>query len=151
GDGITSATAVTLSGSAEPGAAIALLDSAAGNTPVGTTIADATGHWQYAIANLTVGQHGFTGTATDGVGNSTTSAALPLTVHAPVTPTILGFTSQGRTSGHLTNADSVALDGIGEAGSTIQVLDGSNAVDSTQVLSNGHWQLSVAGLTDGLH
>jgi hypothetical protein len=75
GDGITSgngAHAITLAGTADPGATVALYD---GKTPVGTTVAAADGSWSIPTSSLADGKHSFTATATDAEGD--TSPASP--------------------------------------------------------------------------
>ena len=83
-DSVSSSNVVTLNGTAEANSTVTVLD---GTTHLGTTTASATGTWTYATAALPAGSHSFTATDTDAAGNaSTASAALNLTLTAPVNP-----------------------------------------------------------------
>ncbi|NML45874.1 phosphatase PAP2 family protein [Ramlibacter sp. G-1-2-2] len=68
GDHITSASSVTLNGSAEGGAALALLR---GATSLGTTTAASNGSFSFASVQLAAGSNTLTVVATDAAGNST--------------------------------------------------------------------------------
>lgn len=92
GDRITTASVLTLSGTAEAGSTVKLFD---GATQIGTARASASGAWSLATAQLPSGAHNFTARTTDAAGNtSTASAALSLRVDAvsapPVTPPVTG-------------------------------------------------------------
>ncbi|WP_156937053.1 Ig-like domain-containing protein [Bradyrhizobium sp. WSM2254] len=74
---------LTLSGTAEAGSTVKVVE---GTTVIGTTKADAGGAWSLTTAQLAAGNHAFAAMATDAAGNvSTKSAALNVTVSAPVT------------------------------------------------------------------
>ena len=67
-DGTTSAsTALTVSGTAEPGSIVELFD---GSTSKGVTTATAGGGWSKAVTGLADGSHVFTAVATDAAGNT---------------------------------------------------------------------------------
>jgi ELWxxDGT repeat protein len=89
GDGITSDTTPTLTGTAEPGSVVQVFD---GPTALGTTTAGAGGNWQFTTPAQADGPHPFTATATDVAANtSNPSAAFTVTVDttgptAAVTP-----------------------------------------------------------------
>ena len=72
GDGITSATALTLTGTAEANSTVNVYD---GTTELGTTTANSSGAWNFATTQLASGNHAFTATDADAAGN--TSAASP--------------------------------------------------------------------------
>jgi hypothetical protein len=77
GDKITSASVLTLTGTAEAGSTVEMFD---GTTQIGTAKAGANGAWSLATAELSTGTHDFTVTATDAAGN-TGSASSPLSVN----------------------------------------------------------------------
>ena len=73
GDKVTSASVLTLSGTAEAGSTVKLFD---GSTQIGTAIANASGAWSIATSNLAAGTHNFTAKATDVAGNTSSSSSL---------------------------------------------------------------------------
>ncbi|WP_245283509.1 Ig-like domain-containing protein [Bradyrhizobium sp. URHD0069] len=77
GDKITSASVLTLTGTAEAGSTVKMFD---GTTQIGTAKTGANGAWSLATAELSTGAHNFTATATDAAGN-TGSASSPLNVN----------------------------------------------------------------------
>ncbi|WP_271576329.1 Ig-like domain-containing protein [Bradyrhizobium sp. CCBAU 11361] len=80
---MTNTGQLTLSGTAEAGSTVKVVE---GTTVIGTTKADAGGAWSLTTAQLAAGNHAFAAMATDAAGNvSTKSAALNVTVSAPVT------------------------------------------------------------------
>ena len=86
GDKITTASVLTLSGTAEAGSTVKLLD---GATEIGTAKANANGAWSVATSQLSGGTHNFTAKATDAAGNvSSASSALSLRVDAATSPPV---------------------------------------------------------------
>jgi len=84
GDKITTASVLTLSGTAEAGSTVKLFD---GTTPIGTASANTSGAWNLTTAKLSTGTHNFTATATDAAGNTSAAASpLSLRVDAPASP-----------------------------------------------------------------
>ena len=79
GDGITSATILTLTGAAEANSTVQIYDK---NTLLGTTTANSGGEWSYTTGTLGNGNHNFAATATDAAANtSADSAALNVKIH----------------------------------------------------------------------
>ena len=76
GDKITTASVLTLSGTAEAGSTVKLFD---GSTQIGTAKANTSGSWSIPTSNLATGSHNITAKATDVAGN-TSSASSPLSV-----------------------------------------------------------------------
>lgn len=66
---------VLVTGTAEPGSAIALFDGAASGAPAGTTQGDRGGSWSVALSNLSEGTHALVAVATDDAGNASPSSA----------------------------------------------------------------------------
>jgi len=92
GDGITDTGAITITGSGEPGASLAIT---VDGTVVGTITIPSSGQWSYLFAPpLADGTHAITVAATDLAGNTATSNALSVTVDtlAPAAPVISQIT-----------------------------------------------------------
>ncbi len=86
GDGETTDTTPTLSGTAEAGSTIEVLD---GSEVIGSTTADANGDWTFTTDPLALGVHTFSALAIDTAGNAgPSSSGLAVTIIAEPTPTI---------------------------------------------------------------
>jgi len=83
GDGHTTATSITLTGTGEANSTVNVFD---GTTSVGHASVNASGDWSLPDSGLTVGPHSFTATDTDANGTSTASAVFAVTVGAPTAP-----------------------------------------------------------------
>ena len=80
-NGSTDDTMPTFNGTTEAGATVTIAD---GETVLGTTTADANGHYTFTPDTpLSVGSHSVNATATDAAGNSTTSTSTAFTVEPP--------------------------------------------------------------------
>ena len=149
---LTAAQAVSLSGTAEPGATVHVFD---GATLVGTATADANGTWSVAATNLAEGAHSFTTTVTDAAGNtSTASPVRDLTVDAtaPVTAAVAAVTRpDGVAVEAVTNTRDVTLSGTAEAGATVHVFDGATLIGTATADANGNWSVAATGLADGTY
>ena len=147
GDNITSANALTLTGTAQANSTVKIYD---GTTLLGSAVADGTGAWSFATAVLADGWHGFTATATDSGGNtSAASSATNVIVDtvAPVTPTIsLQSVDSGIAGDGITNVNVVSLTGTAEINSTIKIYDGATLVGSATADGQGVWSF-VADLS----
>ncbi|WP_168198748.1 Ig-like domain-containing protein [Jejubacter calystegiae] len=146
---ITGDTTPTLSGTAEAGSTVTIRD---GDSVLGTTTADADGHWQFTVPDdkaLADGDYTLTATATDAAGNtSSTSDGVYVGVNSvmPETPTLTGPAA--------THDKTPALSGTAEAGSTVTIRDGDNVLGTTTADADGHWQFTVPddkALADGSH
>ena len=82
GDGHTTATSITLTGTGEANSTVNVFD---GTTSVGHASVNASGAWSLPDSGLTVGAHNFTATA-DANGTSAASAVFAVTVDAPTAP-----------------------------------------------------------------
>jgi len=83
GDGHTTATSITLTGTGEANSTVNV---SAGTSSIGHASVNASGAWSLQASGLTVGLHNFTATDTDADGTSTASAVFAVTVDAPTTP-----------------------------------------------------------------
>ena len=143
GDKITSADVLTLSGTAEANSTVNVFD---GATLLSSAVANGNGAWTYTTAVLTNGAHSLTATATDAAGNtSAVSAAMSLTIDtvAPAAPVIL--------SDATINTNEVLLTGTAEAGSTVNVYDGTLLIGTTTANGTGAWSYTTTPLPDGAH
>lgn len=143
GDGITNATVLTLTGTAEANSVVLVYD---GTTWVGNATANGSGAWSFTTGTLANGAHSFTATDTDTAGDiSAASAALVVTVDtvAPNAPVIASDT--------IINANEVNLAGTAEANSTVNVFDGTTELGTALVSASGAWTFTTGALADGTH
>lgn len=120
-----------LTGSAEPGATVILID---GNgTPIGQVVANAgTGQWSFTPNPPLVGGTTVIAIAQDAAGNTSGPASTLVDTTAPTTPTILP-------------SNGTVLSGTGEAGSSIVLSDGNgNPIAQVSVDGNGKWSFTPA-------
>lgn len=122
-DDITSATAPTITGSAEDGTSVTLYDTD-GVSVLGTAIASG-GAWSITSSALGQGTHGLSVTATDLAGNeSVRSTVLQLTIDAGA-PTALALSATGASTG-----------GAG-SGAALATLSASDSTAVTYALATG--------------
>ncbi|MES2295937.1 MAG: Ig-like domain-containing protein [Pseudomonadota bacterium] len=151
--GSTSDTTLGLSGTAEAGSVVEIYDGASklGNASLSG------GSWSYTTPALSETLHTLTARATDAVGNMGASAAVTATISsAPPVVTISGTigTNTGATSSigdnGLTRDNTLALSGTAEAGGTVTIYDGANALGQAS-LSGTSWSYTTPALADGAH
>lgn len=147
----------TLSGTAEAGSTVNILDNGA---IIGTVTANALGIWTFTPgANLGEGSHTLTVTATDSAGNvSTPSTGFVVNVDTlppapPVVVTVTNdITSQPITSGQPTNDNTPTFSGTAEAGTTLTFKDGNVIIGTVTVPVGGNWTFTpTVPLLDGSH
>jgi autotransporter passenger strand-loop-strand repeat protein len=150
-DGVTDATNVSVSGTAEPNSTVSLYD---GKTLVGTVGASSSGTWSVANVTLSQGTNKLTATATDPAGN-TSGASAPfvatLDTTAPAAPAVSGIspdTGSSSTDG-ITDATSVTVTGTAEANSTVKLYDGTTLVGTVTAKNNGAWSVANVTLSQG--
>jgi hypothetical protein len=152
GDGITNATMLTLSGTAEANSTVKIYDGAA---QVGVATANANGNWSTSTSTLAVGSHNLTAKATDAAGNtSVASSTLSITIDstAPGAPTITSYSPDTGTPGDgITSANVLTLSGTAEANSTVKVYDGATLLGSVVANGSGSWSYTTATLASGSH
>jgi hypothetical protein len=143
GDGITSDSTLTLTGTAAANSTVKVSD---GATQLGTASANSAGAWSYTTAALSDGSHKLAATATNSSGTSTTSTVLAVTIDtvAPNAPVETGASIVSGTT-------KVQVTGTAEANSTLQVFDGGTAVGTTTANSSGAWSLTTGTLASGGH
>ena len=152
GDGITNATVLTLTGTAEANSTVTVFD---GAKQLGTATANASGAWSYTTGTLASASHSFTAKATDTAGNtSTASTALNVTVDAvaPNAPAISLISPDSGVAGDgITNATVLTLTGTAEANSTVTVFDGAKQLGTATTNANGAWSYTTGTLASAGH
>ncbi|HXT09037.1 MAG TPA: Ig-like domain-containing protein [Roseiarcus sp.] len=143
GDGVTNATQLTLTGSANANSSVAVYN---GSAVLGNTTANASGAWTYVTSTLSAGAHAFTATDTVSGATSAASGALNVTIDAtaPAAPV--------ETGDSIVNGNQVAVSGTAAANTTITIYDGGNTVVGTGVTnSSGNWSVTTSALSNGSH
>jgi hypothetical protein len=133
-DDITKNTSVRITGTAQAGATVELFD---GTTSRGTTIADASNAFSLAVT-LTAGVRSITAKATDAAGNVSAASTPPLTITvdrtAPAQPSVPVLVAADDTglddSDGITKKQTVTLEVIAEAGSTVRLFNGESALNT---------------------
>ncbi len=113
---------------------------------------------------LAVGQHTFEVRAKDQANNvdgtpasrtwTITSPAPPPDTTPPAKPTLdLAADSDGGSSNtdNITNDATPTFSGTAEAGSTVELFDGTTSLGTTTADSSGNWSKTVSALSDGVH
>lgn len=154
----TNDTTPSISGVSEEGATITIYDTD-GTTVLGTTVAGSGGLWTVNLPVLGTGSHSLTATATDVAGNvSTPSAPVVVVIDTAPPAQIIGITvTDNKTpitgtvgSGADINDSSPILSGRAEAGSTVNVYNGSTLIGTGKADSNGDWSFApTVALPDG--
>lgn len=146
--GATDDTTPTLRGTTDIGSTVEVFidgDSA------GFATVDASGNWIFEIATpLSESAHNFTVQATNAQGQGGLSAPVGITIDlsAPAQPVITSATDDvpgvigTLINGALTNDSRPTLNGTGEAGATIRILDNGVEIGSATVDQSGNWRFT---------
>ncbi|MCG2645575.1 MULTISPECIES: Ig-like domain-containing protein, partial [Bradyrhizobium] len=133
---------VMLKGTAEANSLIKIFD---GSVQIGTSTATSAGAWSFDAGNLSAGGHDLTSTATDAAGNTSQASAithLEVAAQADVEFTNLSENRWG----------AVTLKGTADPNSTIKLFDGTKAIGSATVGSDGTWTYTTkAGFPNTVH
>ncbi|WP_294645445.1 Ig-like domain-containing protein [uncultured Aureimonas sp.] len=146
GDGVTNAQTADLSGRADAGSSVKILD---GSRVLGTVVADASGQWSFSTKTLADGQHVFSVIETDVAGNkSATSAGAAMTVDTkgPARPVF-----EGDTAKLYVREDASLLKGTAEALSKVDVFDNGVRIGGAVTGADGKWTYLASGLDEGAH
>jgi 2',3'-cyclic-nucleotide 2'-phosphodiesterase (5'-nucleotidase family) len=147
-DNITSLTSgLTISGTAEAGASVELFD---GSTSLGTTVAAANGTFSLDVS-LPAGARSITARATDAAGNvSPPSALLLITVDAAAATAPSGLDLAAVDDTGVSSSDNITdqtqgltISGTAEAGSSVQLFDGTTSLGTTTAGPDGRFSLDV--------
>ncbi|KLQ40926.1 hypothetical protein ABR32_07450 [Enterobacter cloacae subsp. dissolvens] len=155
---LTDDTRPQISGTAKAGSTVTIMD---GSNVLGTTTAGSDGTWSFTPSvDLGRGDHTFTATAKDPMGNESASSSWTVTIDtdAPVKPTIdAALDDVGSVQGNLANGGTTddptpTLSGKAEAGSTVKIYDQNGLLGEVTAKADGTWSFSpVAKLPEGEH
>lgn len=155
-DNITSkVTGLTITGIAEANSTVELFD---GSMSLGLATANSSGVWSKLISQFGVGEHTITAKASDAAGNvSVASNALIIVTdpNAPAVPTALDLaadddTGASNTDNLTSKTSGLTISGNAEAGSTVELFDGSTSLGTIVADSNSLFTLDIS-LAAGLH
>ena len=165
--GLTNDSTPTFNGKADPNSVVELYD---GTTKIGSTTTDKFGNWSIIPATpLGEGAHSITASspATNAIKASdpatiTVDTSTKVTFDS-VTDDVAGgvvngnvkgndVTVEGKTLKGLTNDNTPTLSGKAEAGSTVEIFDGTNKIGQVEAKGDGSWKFEVSTpLSDGEH
>ncbi|MCD0243577.1 Ig-like domain-containing protein [Enterobacter hormaechei] len=155
---VTDDTRPQISGTAKAGSTVTIMDD---SNVLGTTTAGADGAWSFTPSvDLGRGEHTFTATAKDPMGNESASSSWTVTIDtdAPVKPTIdaalddVGSVQANLANGGTTDDPTPTLSGKAEAGSTVKIYDQNGLLGEVTAKADGTWSFSpTAKLPEGEH
>ncbi len=138
----------TLAGTGPANATIVLSE---GETRLGSTTTDGTGHWVFTPSGLQDGDHVILATGTDAAGNAG-SATLAITLETSpdftLTEALSHDTGSSATDGVTSDP---TLSGTGLADAVVTITENGQDLGTTQTDGNGAWSFASTGLADGLH
>ena len=165
--GLTNDSTPTFNGKADPNSVVELYD---GTTKIGSTTTDKFGNWSITPATpLGEGAHSITASSP---ASNAIKASDPATITVDtgtkvtfdsVTDDVAGgvvngnvkgndVTVDGKTLKGLTNDNTPTLSGKAEAGSTVEIFDGTNKIGQVEAKADGSWKFEVSTpLSDGEH
>jgi hypothetical protein len=153
-DNITNITTPVITGTGEAGASVTLFD---GATARGSTTVAANGAWSITTTPLSEGVHTLSAVATDTAGNvSAPSATLTVTIDsttptASSAPDLVDSSDKGASNtDNLTNASSVNLTGLAEAGARVTLYANGTAQPVITANAAGVWASGYTAGTSGV-
>ena len=165
--GLTNDSTPTFNGKADPNSVVELYD---GTTKIGSSKADDYGNWSITPATpLGEGAHSITASspATNAIKASdpatiTVDTSTKVTFDSVIDDVAGGVvngnvkgndvTVEGKTLKGLTNDNTPTLSGKAEAGSTVEIFDGTNKIGQVEAKADGSWKFEVSTpLSDGEH
>jgi hypothetical protein len=153
-DRVTSDNTVALTGTAEAGATVSILE---GVTLLGTALADGLGAWSFTTAALPDGVKSFTATQTDVAGNvSAASAPVTATIDTvapsvPVVSSTITVDSGSSNSDRITNDNTVTFTGTADLNRGVLIFEGATFLGSVLADGAGNWSITTSALADGVH
>ena len=165
--GLTNDSTPTFKGKADPNSVVELYD---GTTKIGSTTTDKFGNWSITPATpLGEGAHSITASS-PAINAIKASDPATITVDTgtkvtfdSVTDDVAGgvvngnvkgndVTVDGKTLKGLTNDNTPTLSGKAEAGSTVEIFNGTNKIGQVEAKGDGSWKFEVSTpLSDGEH
>ncbi|PLS21239.1 Ig-like domain-containing protein, partial [Neptunicoccus cionae] len=150
GDGVTSDTTPTLSGTADANITVQILRD---GVLVGSVTADGSGDWSFTNPALTEDTYSFVARAVDTAGNTSNSDALSIRISSAVvaTPVITAITDDTGATDGVTSDPSLVVSGTSVAGATIELFLGAVSLGTTTANGTGSWSFDYSGtdLADG--
>jgi hypothetical protein len=154
--GRTDDNAPTLTGSTEAGALVTVYDNGA---LVGSVVADEAGQWVFPMPARADGEHRFSVTATDDVGNvGPASAAWSVEIDTSLPVAVItsieddAGTSTGLVaSGARTDDTTPTLSGTATANALVTIYDNGAPIGSIAADASGHWSFTASERMDGAH
>ena len=165
--GLTNDSTPTFKGKADPNSVVELYD---GTTKIGSSKADDYGNWSITPATpLGEGAHSITASspATNAIKASdpatiTVDTSTKVTLDGVIDDVTGGVvndnvkgndvTVEGKTLKGLTNDNTPTLSGKAEAGSIVEIFDGTNKIGQVEAKGDGSWKFEVSTpLSDGEH
>lgn len=150
-DQLTNVSILPLSGTAEANSTIILYD---GLTAFGTIQADSLGNWSLLSPSLAAGSHSLTAEATDTAGNSSTSAALVVTIDTVAAVPSLDLSAvsdTGVTGDRMTSDATPDIVGTTEVGGFVSLYEGSTLRGTTTADGTGLWTITSGQMGNGAH
>ncbi len=133
--------AIVLTGTAEPGASVAVeVDGAL----VGTVTADASGDWTFTTAPLMDGPHTLAVTANDVAGNSASAGPRQVQV---ITQSTLTLTAPS--DGAILMDNTPTISGLATPGAMVTALVDGMSVGTTTAAADGTWSITSTTLAEG--
>ncbi|MDE4081434.1 MULTISPECIES: Ig-like domain-containing protein [Enterobacter cloacae complex] len=138
----------TLSGKAEPGSTVNIIDN---GQVIGTAKVNPDGTWSYTPDQpLANGAHDLTTTVTDPSGNTgpegshvvITVDVVPGKVEITAVTDDTGSVTDSLSQGALTDDTRPQISGTAKAGSTVTIMDGSNVLGTTTAGADGTWSFT---------
>ncbi|MDI9221142.1 Ig-like domain-containing protein [Pantoea sp. EA-12] len=146
-----------LSGTAEPGSTVTVLD---GTNVLGSATVGSDGNWTFTSPALSEGNHSLTTTVTDAAGN-TGPASSPITFTVDTTPPAavsgvvvadnVGDSQGDLNSGDVTDDNTPTLSGTGEPNALLSIYDGTTLLGNVTVNTDGTWSFTTPALSNGSH
>ena len=141
---LDNASSINIAGTAPANSTVALANN--GNA-IGTTTADASGHWSInGIALSNGANYSFTATATD-VSNNSSPPSNQLAFQVDQTPPAVPVITT--TAPAQNNASSINVAGTAEANSTVTLSNNGSPVGTTTADGSGHWSVNGIPLSNG--
>jgi chitodextrinase len=142
---LQNSSSVTVSGTAEPGASISVIEGASAR---GSTTASGGGSWSLTLSAVADGPHTYAATAADPAGNASSSSA-SRTVRVDTTPPSAPTISTPA-NGAALGTTTVVVAGVAETGATVTVLEGAFTRGMGSVGTDGAWSVSFSA-SEGSH
>jgi large repetitive protein len=149
GNGYINTNSTTVTGTAEANSTVSIY---ADGSLVGSTTADGSGNYTYALSGLGTGSHGVYTKATDAAGNTgnmSNIVVFKVDTTPPSAPS-LSFSPALKAGGY-TNVKSPNITGVAEGNSTVRLYIDGVLQGITPTNSSGSYAFSLANMSEGPH